>query len=290
MKFAPNKKVMKTALNKLIFEEAGQAAVEYILLLVVVVGILLGSVYQFNSAFSVWADNYFGDYLACLIESGELPTLGGSAGTSSECDQLFKPFNIANGRGPLVGSTSSEGAADSSDKRGDEGDDDSSSSYSGGSGAVIVGGGRDSAFSRFGAPRRFRATKRVALGDENSSQSDGVNTGSASITDISGYESGKAIRIPLRDSEQIKKGRRIKEEDKEKKLNTKVASKREQSPALGVPTRVKIERRLASNTAAPEIEEFTFGRLFRYLLMIAIILAVIIFIGGQAIQVSKSMD
>ena len=188
---------MRTALNKLIGEESGQAAIEYILLLVVVVGVLLGSVYQFNSAFSFWADNYFGDYLACLIESGELPSLGGSSGSSGECNQLYKEFSPDDGR-PLIASNSGGGGTDSITK--DPPSNDNTTSSSGGGGAVIVsgGGGRDSSFGRRGAPRRFRMNSN--LGDDGANKKDGSNTGSAGVTDLSGYEKGKAVRIPLRES------------------------------------------------------------------------------------------
>ncbi len=282
---------MRTTIDKLIGEEAGQAAVEYLLLLVVVVGVILGSLYQFNSAFSVWADNYFGDYLACLIESGELPSLGGSAGESAICSQLYKPFSISEGRGPLVGDGMGGGGENSQSGDSDSASNSSTPSYSGGGGASVVqgGGNKDSSSGRFGGARRFRANRSsLASGSE---KKDGSGTAMGGVTDLSGYEKGKAVRMPLSNAEQFGKGgRRFLDKDKDRKSNMKVAAAKEGEGKRPQETRIKINRRDASSTSSTEIEELTFGKFFRYLLIAAIIIAVIIFIGGQVMQVSKSMD
>ena len=81
--------------RSIISSTSGQAIVEYILILFVVVGIALGVVYQFIDAFKNWSAYYFGEYVACLLESGELPIIVIGSGDSGICSQLFKPFSLA---------------------------------------------------------------------------------------------------------------------------------------------------------------------------------------------------
>ena len=61
--------------------ESGQAAVEYILILAIIVIIALSVVWQFSTAFRSYSDKLFDGYIACLLETGELP---GSTLCSSE--------------------------------------------------------------------------------------------------------------------------------------------------------------------------------------------------------------
>ena len=92
--------------------EAGQSTVEYILILMVTVVLILTIVYQFSTAFRAYAEQIFDGYLACLLETGELP--GGQG-----CTADMKPFNIADGKPLLTGglSSSSDGGGSGSGQR-----------------------------------------------------------------------------------------------------------------------------------------------------------------------------
>ena len=72
--------------------------VEYILVLIVATILILTFIWLFSTSFQAWANNYFGDYLTCLLETGELPSLGGTPGDSGLCNQYFEPFSIKAGR------------------------------------------------------------------------------------------------------------------------------------------------------------------------------------------------
>ena len=91
----------------------GQATVEYVLILVIAVGIIIGGVLKFNKNFDAYARYIYGEYMTCLLETGELPSLG--AGESDECP-LPKlgavPGLGGNGLGNSGGSSSSKGDAD----------------------------------------------------------------------------------------------------------------------------------------------------------------------------------
>lgn len=276
---------MRSLLRRLRQDDSGQAIIEYVLVLVIVVGIILGGLYQLNSAFRSWADSYFGDYLACLLESGELPSLGAAAG--GECGQIFKPFSLADGR-PLVATSSGPSRSGSESDRAGAGANGSASTvatYSGGEGGAKTikstsGEGRAGVNSR-----RFRA--RGAGGEDDEEK---TNTGSGQVTELGGYDSGKVVRIRLRRSEKIRGGGAGEQDELDKKDKTKAVGVTVEGGEKGGTQLINITRKPGSMNAAPDIEEFTFGKLFRYLLIAAIIIAIIIFVGGQVLQVSKSME
>lgn len=53
--------------------ESGQGVIEYILVLTITVFLIGTFLYQFSTAFRKYANNFFGEYVACLLETGELP-------------------------------------------------------------------------------------------------------------------------------------------------------------------------------------------------------------------------
>ena len=81
---------------------AGQAALEYILILVISVAVIMGLVARLNNSFKVYFDSYMGQYLTCLLETGELPTLGAQDGSVniSSCNEEFEEFTFESGRPP----------------------------------------------------------------------------------------------------------------------------------------------------------------------------------------------
>lgn len=288
------KRAIKLALNRMkrcrfVLEEQGQGTIEYILVLIVAVTIILGGLYQLNSAFRVFADNYFGDYLACLLETGELPSMGGGNGpTTSECNQSYKPFSLADGR-PQVGSGVGGDEGEFSNDGSKDGKKSAAGAGNPSSGSTIVANVGDSSMGGRGGSTRFRASKAGGAGDEGSEDKDGAYTGSGAVTNLSGYESGSVVRIPLRSSEKIR-GSAADEEEKQKEKKTKVSEQNMATLKKTGPQLIKVERKLASESKSGDIEEFTFGKMFRMLIIIAIIIAIIIFIGGQIMQVSKSME
>jgi hypothetical protein len=55
--------------------QAGQTTVEYILIVALSVTIILGLMSQFYKPFGNWMQDYMGQYLECLLDVGELPTV-----------------------------------------------------------------------------------------------------------------------------------------------------------------------------------------------------------------------
>lgn len=91
--------------------QAGQAVIEYVLLLVVIVALLLAAKGLFAGA-NQFISSYIGDYFICLMDYGELPKLSyASAADTSNCKAQF---SIAKGASLTTGGGSSSGSGSSS--------------------------------------------------------------------------------------------------------------------------------------------------------------------------------
>src|SRR5262245_37470345 len=127
--------------SQILRSRKGQGTVEYLLVLSVVL-ILLGMLRQFNESFRSFVQNYYENYLTCLMETGELPSLGNS-NSESECDAEFQPFTFAAGRPPrtdVPGGSDRPGSKNAVDTKtadasGKGGDDDGGGRGGGGGGS-----------------------------------------------------------------------------------------------------------------------------------------------------------
>jgi len=276
---------------------AGQAVLEYILVLVITVSILLGIMYQFNDAFKQFIDSYFGDYIACLLETGELPSLGGTGPNQGQCSK--PPFSIANGaKGPASssGSGGGDGSSGSSENSSSDGSGDGDDESSGGSSRSLrppefnTSGGAanaEAATNRANSSGR-PASQRTNLQSNN--QQGGKGFGSDSTDSGEGGGSGRRIvrkrTIYLGDdfveeSAKRKKRSAVIGKAKSKKSNGGTSGLRQPKFALEVPK----ERMTASDDVG---SGFSFGILIKILLIGGILIAIFIFLGGQAVQIKKS--
>jgi len=261
----------------------GQGVIEYILVLIVTVAIILGMIYQFNDAFRVYAKSYFGDYLACLLETGELPSIGGEGGM---CNAFFQPFSIANGRPHLEGTTGDGGGG----SRNNEG---------GSAAPTKAGESKPSGNSPYLAKNSGGGGSQVAPRPSFSSGGDSASSSSRSRRNYTGSSEASippsALGIKGSDSgsrDQYLEGdfyveRRQVEESEE---GTNKIAYKGTSSSVQRAQRMRVNRQDAS-VKSPEADvEFTVGNFLRILLIIAIIVALVVFLGGQALQISKSMD
>lgn len=276
--------------------QRGQGVIEYILVLLVTVSIIVGVLFQFSDAFRHWANNYFGEYLACLLETGELPSVGGLGGSGGLCNAYFEPFSLANGRPPKEGA----GSAGTTNTGGGGSGSGSSAKNSSNSGENGDGVGYSDGAPGRGANsgQRFRAaspeagismltSSRAGDGDV---QKDKVYTGSTSNSLPAGYQraSEKATLIKV-DRTGLDRGFQA-----------------ERNPETGIEQRISVQSRGADNSKkqekilikralaeakAPDVEaDMGFGDYLRYLIIAAIIIALVVFLGGQALQMGKSLD
>lgn len=263
--------------------QSGQAVTEYILILIAVVGIALGVIYQFNSAFKVWATNYFGEYVACLLETGELPIIDSAPGDSGVCTELFKPFSLADGRPPNPPTSGGTNPGDGSSGPSRGGRESGRGGSSGGHGGEFGGA------SRFG---RGGGGSQVGSGKQKLGSKDSQYTGS---TAAGGYGGGysatnKKLNTGVKQRLDNKFAFEDEKEGKEKRSTAKV-TRSSASQEEGSVKRAKIKRKeLGKNTGEGGDVGFTIGNFLKYLIIAAIVIALVFFLGGQMLQVSKSMD
>ncbi len=263
--------------------ESGQAATEYILLLVVTVGLVLALVTQFFKPLQSFIDSYLGDYTACLLQTGELPSFGGESTVAADegCETKFAPGTLANGRPPLdsVGGSKSGNGKNGSSSRG--------------SGAA-EGAGYAGSSSRGGSNRMFNSSRGTKSGDAGGADAsktteiavEGGGAGSFFNTSSSG------TIIIRRNKTVAVSGAQFSAEMK-KKIEKKQAGARRVVATDGLstpPKKIAIKKPERKIDSVVEEEEFTIGNFMRMLFIIGIILAIVVFVGGQVLQMSKNGD
>lgn len=262
------------------FSQSGQAVLEYILVLFVVVSIALGIIYQFNDSFKSKLNTYFGDYLACLIETGELPSLGSDSGVSQgECDAGFDSFDPRSGR-PLIASSG----------QGDGGSPGASSSSR---------GGRPSRYTNSGSSRNGESGRNNFIRNRPQRQLLNKNSGANGKRDESrsspSADSNTIIRRRRRGPREAniissdfidkkaknlrKKVRKFKKPAKEKELDLLRSAR--------VPLKVDdLDKRQPAQIK--EEGSFGLGGFIKLMVILAIFIAILVFVVGQGMQIKKS--
>jgi hypothetical protein len=284
--------------------ESGQAVFEYILIVAISVMIILGLFYQFNTAFSSYAKNFFGNYIACLIEAGELPG-------SQVCASQFVAFDLNNGK-PLVGpktdfsksGSGSGGGKGGSGKDGGKSGQGSGDKGKGGSGETVAGGnGRSTPVGtaggsgpgptgfRFGSKAPVTPVGRVGGDDKKSAYAEfnspgGLAPTSMAVGTLSQSDRNRATALGYRFAgDEEAKGK-----DKNRPKIAKAGNADQGSKGLK-PKKAKVElNRAPARVASEESQEFSISGLLRFLLIIAIIIIIFVFIGGQLLQISKASE
>lgn len=259
--------------------ERGQALLEYMLILIVSVALILGLMFEFNTAFQAWANNYFGDYLTCLLETGELPSIGGSPGDTGICNQFFQPFSLSNGRPSAVLSQGGGGGGGSAPVASPPAQNEGSPPRTyGGS-----GNGSWNAGSSTAPP--------LNADDGSGGKADAKkNTGDISISS-GGYSSASLNRRRGGDGGAQISGRisgGFKKESDEKKAFLPGTIRAEAEGLSPKHFKLKPARKPAANDN--EGTPLTFGNFIRLLIIAAIIIALVVVVGGQLLQITKSMD
>lgn len=278
--------------------EAGQAVLEYVLVLLVVVSILLGFLYQFNDAFKTYLDTFFGDYIACLLETGELPALGGDGPSSGECN--MPDMNVAGGA--MLDNAAANSAANGSNGGGDGSSSSDSASSGSGSGSSRGGSNRRRRPSRFNSgggtgngeavgsaanrSRPGRITKRTRV------KGSAGNGGGFSADSSEGGSGGRRGRVTRRKrviylgDDYLSKNEKRKNQDPVIG-SVKNANKKEGEGSLRK-TRMKLD--LPEREVARIEEEkvsLGFGVILKFLIIGGILIALFVFLGGQAMSIKK---
>jgi len=275
--------------------QSGQALIEYMMVLLFTLIICMGAFYQFNDAFKQYVSSYFGAYLSCLLETGELPALGyeGPAQTDT-CNGEFQPFSLANGRplraDPGSGTPVAEGGGVPAQRgRSGSGPVKESGGVAPSSGGVASGPMAERSYAgnsnipAGGGPSLMAGGNggitKVPLSnvDKAGGKRSGAQDNSLSSNDL--FDDGKSGRrpvVPMAENEQY---------DGKAKAKTSIPAGDQNIDSLQ-------KRLISAETAkkAMEVkeEEMSFSDFIKYLLIAVLVIAMVIFFGGQALQISKS--
>ncbi len=266
--------------------QGGQGTLEYILVLVIVIIIILSFLYQFNSAFRNYAQAFFDGYIACLMETGELP------GTGSTCKDEFAAYDSKSGKKYLKdnlpggdGSSDGDGAGEDGAKA-DEGKKQEAAR-----GEAMGGGGSGRSVGRFmgnsGRPRS-EAVGRVG-GDKSESSSEG---GDSYIGMSNTQPIGRTSETYRQETMRVEYQFAQESTPEEKgRPQTQATKKTVSDPSALRPAKAieNLNRSVASRSVK-EDREFSMGELIRFLFIVLIVVAMVIFFGGQLMQISRSRE
>ena len=260
--------------------ESGQGAVEYILITLITVVLILGLVYQFNQKFKAFAMNYFGNYIACLLETGELP--GSKNGLCIEEYQT-----ISQQQGKALMAFSNNGSSSSSNSSSTTAKSSTSSGKTATGEALSSSPGQTSNFNSSGGGGRERESNVNAAVSKKDAEASGYSTLYGSN---GAYERGANGARSEENKRQYVNGTDEDGEDKAKAAVTKTGKKTANNNALK-PKRVTQDAvRKVASVGGIEDSQFTFGAFIRWIIIAALILIIVIFFGGQLMQIMRSRD
>jgi hypothetical protein len=258
--------------------QAGQGTVEYVLMLVVTVAIVMGLMSQFYKPFGEWTKFWLGDYVNCLLDRGDLPALMSSSGTD-QCIDAER--NFAAGKGPSASGLGGSGQTGRNSSRNSSTNADASGSGSSGfAGSSSRGGG--SAGSD-GPTTDTKKTKIAAADALPESQFYKINQGASTATG-QGRRIGQMSISNLVSFEQEKLKRRESRIFKITSLDAQESGGRS-NKVLRIDTKQR-----NSDRNEVEIEAWSFGKIFRLLLILIIIVFTIFFLFIQGVRIAKSLE
>ncbi len=299
--------------------QRGQAVVEYVLLLVLIVSMLLAAQGIFSGV-NTFIGNYVGKYFVCLMDHGELPaqgvvdtaglakhneqssckvkfsiangaTLVGTGGSSLSSNKSGNSSNSSRGKnnqsGNLNGSSSSSSSASRNSDSNRGGSDDS---YSAGGRSPYAGGrinrsssGRGTADGAGDAAN----SKVKIIEDEQPAQSafGSAGTGSANRTEYR-YNRYKAI-VSGQMYDEVSKNSKREQRQPSVKTISKVAPEEGFRPGPRKNAFVAPERKPAAESSDNDTN-FGFGSMLKWLIIGGMVIALIVFFGGQVMNYSNS--
>lgn len=264
--------------------------VEYILMVSVSVMIITVLVQKMYKPMDQFVQSIMGTYIQCLLETGELPQLGAKTGANSEC-QVFR-FDVAPG-GEVTRETTAKKEQQEADSDKVDGDSGGSKGGRGRTRHMIPGGSRAAGRAPF-QMRGGRGTAGVDGGDASGGRRieialEGGGSGgyfrSSSSGSRGGYRREKYVAITGAMAQEIAK----KNQPAERTRATVVsesggASKRPTKLALRKPADDK------KQDEDMEVAGLDISQIVKFILIAGIIIVLVVLIGGQAMQLSKSWE
>lgn len=280
----------------------GQALVEYTLILLVVIAVLIAFQKVFFAPFRDSTSEYLvGAYYDCALDVGELPGSPGlddcfqkntgidpskfksKSGASSNSNSSNSNNNASNGS-----NRSKSGKGNKSNLAGRNQDNNKSGSNSG------SGSSANSAMGKRLGAKDFKYAPSSADQISGESVEAGGGRRDRSRTFVVGrvnnnFGSGNDRRIAAKGISGELKRKLEEQSKKEKGLALKKGSE-DEANVLAKAKKFPATRKIAKQEDIIKEEPFTFGRLIRIAFIIMILMAIILFLIGQASQITKSME
>jgi hypothetical protein len=257
--------------------QSGQAVVEYVLLLVITVALILGLANQVYRPFGKWVENELGPYLECLLDVGELPSLGGQV--TGECVNPFGPGDSDDPNNPNKRRRSSSGNEVAGRERSGGGGGSSGATSGGGRagrnrGFAVGGqGSADGAGSGSGSGQIVEALPQSSFFRLRSNNSSSVPQAAGSGVNAITAEARGGVKRPKTQEERVFSAGELDMEENNQKTKRLVVSPPERKP-----------------TAEDDSIEWNFGQYIKFALILAIIIAIVLFVAGQVSSITKSME
>jgi hypothetical protein len=267
-------------------QNSGQALIEYVLILIITVSLVLALVAQVFKPMQTFVQNYMGDYVQCLLETGELPSFG-----YADAEIIYlccaAKFGAASWNKNATAGSSSGSGTDKSATPATSSSSDSSSGSSGGS--TYAGSASRNGRSYFSAPRS--APRGVGSGGTNSKVVEIALDGGGAGGFFKG-STGGGYTAPARKVRAV--GMTGLSEDEKKKLVKKAdgggKTIKLSDGRMPASKKTLVKKPAAKADFVAEDEPMTIGNFIRFLFIAALVIALLLFIGGQALQMSKSFE
>lgn len=283
-----------------VINNSGQAVIEYVLMLIISVSLILTLVTQIFKPMEKYMQAFMGDYVQCLLETGALPSFGGDSVPNAQDMGCVMP-NFQDVAGKMGDGKGSNGGRNSGSKS-EEGDGAGGSKNSSSSGSAESGSGSNRGSGYAGSASRggggvVRSPKRIQSGIESSENSKGKvvevaleGGGSGSFFKTG---SGRGYAIDNRRKNMAVGIAGLNEADK-KKLEKKKESTRTIAVSTGdfgpPPKKIGVKKPEIKQEIKDDSEPMTVGNFIRYLFIAALIIALVIFVGGQVVSMSDGRD
>ena len=295
--------------------QKGQGMIEYILLLFITVTMILLAMANLFKPMQNFLKNFMGTYVACLLTSGELPAIrveNKMKDTEAKCSFSMTGGNgtVNNGGQGSTGGSGSNGSNGTNGNGGNKGSESDSAkgnnpnSSGSGDGSSVNGAGNSYAGSggRRGGFGKSAFLKRSSDGGSGNGDSDSAGGGTRYVNNLDKNKDDRFYRARQKTSQlSNRNGRGVyitgmtdaEEKKIERKIQSSPRSVPKSSEEFSVPGRksiVKPPTVTKKKVLVQDEETFSLGNLFKYVLIAIILLLILILGGGQAFEMSKTME
>ena len=274
----------------------GQAMVEYMLMLIVVVILIVGLTLAVFKPLSDFLGKLNNIYISCLLETGELPKV--EADGAASCDDKIPKFQVGNLDGSPVNPNNPGSSQNNENKKGESSSADGSSgdeasgagSGAGAGGNNPAGGGRKSSMIRNGMRIRGNARgesggdKVTNLPIDNFDAGDGfMQTNGAGRYGTKGRQKSKRIDLSGLTEYERKKIEREQQKSRTVAVDSESFTQKKNKKLIVKPP----EEKKSEDDMKVETD---FSYYFKIFFFIVIILFIIILMGSQAMQMTNSSE